>query len=901
MDHAARPAFLRAQVKAARERIGQRLANGAGGVVACAELARTYDALLGALWDTAMREIPGAAATDLALVATGGWGRNHVCPYSDLDFAVLTRKPESEVGRRVADHLLYPLWDAGIKVGHAIREPKAAARLARTDLATATALLEAHALAGDTRLVADLARATERVVSRERTVNDFVRSLVDEKRRRHDRFGASLYLLEPNLKQGIGALRDLATGMWVARARWGVEEIAQLIDLGQLSARQVAVYNEALDFLLKLRCLVHLHAGRVTDQLTFELQEALAPGLYPDAKLEEGDVRPAVAPAVEALMRRYYLHARAASRVTERLLELALVPPRKKPRILRIDGSFVAFNGKLSLVDPDLLRARPAEMVRLFRVALREDLPVYGHTRELIAERLAENANLVTENVAAGKLFVEFLVDPADKGQPSLLEIMHDLGLLNALMPEFAPCTCRVQHDLYHVYTVDQHQLYTVAYLKRLARGELRDDAPTVTEALAQVTRPISLYLGTLLHDVGKPLGRGHSEKGARLAGAIARRFHLTPEDTGRTELLVRQHLTMAHLSQRRDLSDDAMIERFADRMGDEETLAQLYVLTFCDTAMTAPGNLNEWKQALLRELYVKARARLRGQRGTDISSETEAAARRVRKLVRELCADEGSVGDDELAEFFRGVDDRYFAALAPPQIARHVALAREYRERGVGARVAVIHHDPGKGHSAVAVVARDRHGFLAMVAGALAANRVDILSAVVSSRQASGAGEEPLALDVFFVRDTLGNAIERDDPRWQRIEEDLAGLLASDRADPQVVRALLKRRRQRSGLGQRVMPAVPTRIAIDNETSTDYTVVDVIAEDRVGLLCEIALTLTQLELDIHLSKVATEANRVADVFYVTAGTPPQKIVDPERLAVIEKTLFAAVSSHAES
>lgn len=887
-EHASR---LKDAVERARERMAARLAAGAGGLQACAEFSVAHDELVRWLWDEALRRVPGAASARLALVATGGWGRRHLCPYSDIDFAILTPDARAPVAKEVADAILYPLWDARIRVGHAIRTPKEAARLARDDLASATALLDVYPLAGDDSLVDELRRHTRKAFAGERAANDFVRRLVDEKTRRHDKFGASLFLLEPNLKQGIGALRDLATGVWAACARWGVRDVAELMRLGYVSARQVAVLTDALDFLLRVRSLLHLHLGRAGDQLTFEIQEAIAPGMYPNAKLPEGDVRPAVAPAVEALMRRYYLHARGVVSVTDRLLEYAAVPPRRKPRIVHIDPTFVVFNGKLSLSDPALVRERPWEMVRLFRVALDEDLPVYAHTRELVSETLATDSSLLTGEPRAAKLFLDLLCDPRDARQPSLLEQMHDLGILNAVMPEFAPCTCRVQHDLYHVYTVDQHQLYTVALLKRFARGELADSAPVMSEAVAAVQRPASLYLAALLHDVGKPLGKGHADKGARLTATIAQRLAMAPEDAARAEYLVRQHLTMAHLSQRRDLSDQQMIEKFAERTGDEETLRQLYILTHCDTAMTNPGNLSEWKEQLLRELYLKARAWFRG--GSEAAQDTDAAAeaRRTRQLVRQLAEDEGSATERELDEFFRGLDDRYFAGLSPQQVARHYALATRARERDSAVEIDVLHH-PRRGHSELAVVARDAHGLLATVAGALSANKVDILEAVVGSRATGGAGDPALALDLFYVRDGYGKAIPPDDPRWARIERDLRDLLAG--ASAKVL--LAKRRKASSALAPRQVPQVPTQIKVDNEVSEQFTVIDVSTQDRVGVLHTIARTLADLDLDIALSKVHTEAARAIDVFYVTEGTPGQKITDPDRLAAIEQALHGALA-----
>ncbi|MCW5802926.1 MAG: HD domain-containing protein [Deltaproteobacteria bacterium] len=610
---------LRAALDAAFAELAEVAHTPGRGADACARIAAVYDQALAARFE----EVAQAAPSPVALVATGGWARRDLAPHSDIDFVVLHDRDEAGA-KQVCDRLLYPLWDEKLAIGHAVREPRSAARLARDDLATATALLDARHIAGDRRLTAELVRATLGALAPGGNPNDLIAALAAEKKARHDRFGASLYLLEPNLKQGIGALRDLATALWAAAVRWhpprpGADPegapalIANLVTMGHLTRRQAQVLASARDFQLRIRTLVQLAARRRNDQLTFEIQEAIAPTLYPHAQNQDGDIRPAVAPAVEALMQDYYLHARAVVQVADRLLESARVPARRRPRIAEVDSVFITFNGELALRDPRRFTERPSEMVRLFRVAVAERLPVYGHTRELVAETIARDPAPLAHDPVAQRLLLEALVDLRDAGQPSALEVMHQLGILNTLLPEWAPCTARVQHDLYHTYTVDQHQLYALAMQKRLARGELAQEHPTATELWREVTHPAPLLLGTLLHDVGKPLGKGHAEKGAVLAGAVARRLGMADADVELTEFLVRQHLTMSHLSQRRDLSDPEVIARFAERTPSEQCLVQLYLLTLCDTAMTAPNNLSAWKDNLLRDLMLRARERFRG------------------------------------------------------------------------------------------------------------------------------------------------------------------------------------------------------------------------------------------------------------------------------------------------
>ncbi|MBA3454363.1 MAG: hypothetical protein H0T42_14820, partial [Deltaproteobacteria bacterium] len=837
------PVSLRAALDQVCASLAARVVEPGQGAAACRAIADVYDQALADRFVAACAAAaPGAS---LALVATGGWARRDLAPYSDLDFIVLHDRDEA-AAKRVSDALLYPLWDEKLAIGPSIREPRAAARLAKEDLATATALLDARHIAGRRTLSTELARVTIDALAPGGNPNDLIAALAAEKTARHDRFGASLYLLEPNLKQGIGALRDLATAVWCAQIRWhpprpGIDpieleqQIKTLAAMEHLNHRQMQVLLGARDFQLRLRALVQLTARRRFDQLTFEIQEAIAPALYPDATLHDGDIRPAVAPAVEALMREYYLHARQVVQIADALLESARVPGRKKPKIGQVDASFITINGELAVRSPRTFVDTPSEMIRLFRIAVSEQLPVYGATRELVAETIARDPAPLATDPVARPLLLDALADIRDSAQPSAFEVMNQLGILSIVMPEWAPCVGRVQHDLYHVYTVDQHQLYAVAMQKRLARGELAAEHPLATELWREVTRPAPLLLGTLLHDVGKPLGKGHAEKGAVVAATIAQRLGMVAPDIELTEMLVRQHLTMSHLSQRRDLTDPEVIARFAEKVGTDEQLVQLYLVTLCDTAMTAPDNLSAWKDGLLRDLMLRTRTRLaQGPGGQAIVD---------------------------------GIDPRLVAQLTPAQAARHVRLVGA--AQATTPHVALeVHCFPLEGHSEVAIVAPDAPGVLATIAAALTANRVNVLGAVLGHVDIPASlGASRLVTDVFYVRDLKGEAIADDDPRWTRLTADLRRLLGGA-PDPVAVASLIAQRRPRSTLPARVTPAVVTEIKLHDD-STQATIIEVATRDRVGVLYAITQTLADLGLDISLAKVATEGEKVADVFYV--------------------------------
>jgi [protein-PII] uridylyltransferase len=865
----------RAYLTAAHGRIREAHFAGAPGNLTARAWSDAADEVVRALFRAAASAHPGL---ELALVAVGGYGRAELCPYSDLDVWLLVPRGKSSDPRAqaIAEAILYPLWDLRMEVGHAVRSVEESMELAREDLTACTALLDARFLDGDRAIWDKFTREVPRLFDRD--VNAVVQRLGKEKDERHARFGDTVYLLEPNVKNGQGGYRDLLVGLWAAKARFRVRDFADLVTAGQASPRQVQALVDARRFYLEIRTAAHFAAKRKQDRLTFEAQEAIAPRLFPHPRPSHHEgVESAVEPSVEALMQQYFLHAKDVTRQTDRLLLRCVVEPQRKPSVRSVDASFTLFNGKLSLHDPEVFKRRPSELVRIFNVALELGAEIYGHTKDLIAERVAALSadGGLTKDAEAGREMMKLLCDDRDTRNPSLLEQAHDLGLLACVMPEWAPCTGRVQHDLYHVFTVDQHQLYAVGRLKALARGELAEELSTASQAIREVKRREALYLGTLLHDVGKPLGKGHSETGAKLAFAVATRCGLSPEDVAQTEFLVKKHLLLSHLSQRRDLNDVAMLANLAQELNDEETLRELYLLTVADMSMVAPGNLTEWKEQLLRELYVRTMAFYR--RGPDLGgSEESAVVARRKKRVAELIGEP----EEKLADWFASLPDRYVTLTPPRAMVRDLRLSR--RRKGPVA-VEVVHRER-KAVSDVTVCADDAPGLLAKIAGVLLAHRIDVLAAHINTRVVGGVVVE--ALDTFTTRDRYGRPIT-DAARWQRVEDDLARVLGGEVSVDDVIEA----RRDRSSLPERVVPKVRTEVKVDNQVSNDCSVIDVYTQDRLGVLYTITRTLADLALDIHVSKVATEAHRVADVFYVRehgGGKLDVRRVDEVQLALGE-------------
>jgi [protein-PII] uridylyltransferase len=434
------------------------------------------------------------------------------------------------------------------------------------------------------------------------------------------------------------------------------------------------------------------------------------------------------------------------------------------------------------------------------------------------------------------------------------------------------------------VYTVDQHSLYAVAMMKALARGEHVDQHPDLSQEIQAVERPVALYLATLLHDIGKPLGRNHSARGAGVVPGIAARLGLDAADCKRVEFMVREHLVMGHTSQRRDLEDPALIAHFARLCGDQEGLRELFLLTFCDIVSTAPGNLTSWKDELLCDLFRRTMTHLR--RGPDLlQSERARLLRRRQKQAAEHLGED--IDSPAIEAMFASLPQRYFMENSVGRIANHVRLMRGR----TGACEMQVTHQLRRGYSELVVIADDVPGLLAKITGVLFANRIDILDAAIYSREPQSPGEKGEALDIFRVRRPPDGAVT-DEGRLAAIRRDLQAVLE----ESITVEKLVASRPVGPSLYERAKPEVPpTEVKTDNEISRDFTVIDIFTEDRPGVLYNIARTLHEQGLDIHRSKVGVEADRVADIFYVRDKATNQKILDPGRLEEIAAALKRAL------
>jgi [protein-PII] uridylyltransferase len=791
----------------------------------------------------------------LALAAAGSYGRSAMGVYSDVDVRLLV-VARSPLGRSLADAFLYPLWDAGLDIGHQLAVPSQLLALAKSDVSTATALLDLRPIAGDATHVRDLVKKFSASLTGKNAAR-FAHTLAEATRKRHDRYGDSVYWLEPEVKLGAGGLRDLEVARWMLASRGPCphDPLMILVEQGALDQRDLDAAFAAEAFAWRVRNRLHALAGRRSDRLTFDAQETLARALgYVTRKEAPNDE------GTERFMQDHYIHARAISRVSDRATSLVTRKtlrsrslPRDAGRGLVVDG------GSVAIADLDAVVSDPPIALRVYEACTRLDAPIDETSRDAIARAMADEVSrdALSASREAADLFVTLLcaIGEAPGLGRSVARELHDTGVLLAMIPEFLPVTGRVHHDVYHVLTVDVHSVAAVDCLRELARGELASAHPLASRLAAEIVRPRPLFLATLLHDVGKGHGqsprKNHSLSGAEMCDVILPRLGFTAEETADARALVLEHLTMYHLATRRDLDDPATVGELCRVVRGREGLRNLYLLTVADITTTSPTAMTSWKAHMLEELFLRADARLaEGSAASRVDIDGERVA-----LVSAEVRRHGPDG----AAFVASMPMRYLLATPPLSIATHARVARERGSRVAAVGLGPTH--PLRADSEVCVVARDRPGLLARIAAALAASRLEVSAAHVHTR---GGRDGREAVDVFFVRDLGGpESVER---KVGAVEHDLVEL-CEDRVSASEL--LAKRLGETAPWASRKTPDVRTRVVFDERTSPHATIIEVIAKDEPGLLFRLARALEEASLGITFSKINTEGTKVADVFYV--------------------------------
>jgi [protein-PII] uridylyltransferase len=828
--------------------------SGAAGVAVVETWTQAIDRLIEFLFDAATasyRRRYVQLDQRCAVLAQGGYGRGELNPQSDIDLLFLYPHKVTPYVETVNEKVLYTLWDTRLQVGFAVRNVTECVRLAATDLKIKTALIDARFICGDRPLADEFERALERDI-KPRATAKFFREKLNESEERHHQYGDSVYLLEPQLKEGQGGLRDLHTALWIAKIKFKVSSLRELAVKGVMNATELAEIEHARDFLFRVRNSMHFLTGSHQDQLTFELQEQVATNIGYAAS-GNGNLKP-----VERFLKDYYLQASTVTRFAQAIIDRSVNPPRPYRLIGRMMARTIRpgiqiIAGELAVTSSEIFAEDPTELMRVFADAQRHGVGFSSTLADLVrvnAHRLGDAERADPRVVAA---FLAILRSPY-RVYEALYE-MHKLGVLSRMIPEWEHLRCLVLHDLYHIYTVDEHSLMGVREIERLRNGEYADASPLLTQVTREIERVELLFLGIMMHDSGKGLGGGHSEKGAKFAVDLARRLGLNEDDAREIEFLVQNHLVMSHLAQRRDIHDDKLIHEFATLVGTTETLKRLYILTYADMRATGPKVWNNWKDMLLGEAYMRvAEAFARGL-------EPEDRGERITRVKDRVLADARASRDADtvaaLEHFATSMPDIYFLTTPEGLMADHAVLVRRARESGLATSVA---HNEAYEYSEFTVATPDRPGLFAILTGVLAARGMNIVGARIAT------SDDGIALDAFRISHLERRAVALDEDRWIKTRELLEDVLAGRRDLGEVMA-----RAEKPGLlDKKRVPRVATEIVVTNEVSDEYTVVDVYTHDRVGLLYRIAQALYALKLDIHLAKIATNVDQVLDVFYVT-------------------------------
>jgi len=847
--HAPVLARLKLGLEEGRAGVMRRLEAGARGPLIVSRMSGLIDELIRVVLAHATERVfplPNPTSADhLAVVAVGGYGRAELAPHSDIDLLFLHPYKLTPHGEQVIEYVLYTLWDLGLKVGHAVRSLDEAVRRARADMSIRTALLEMRFIDGDASLHADLrARFANEIVPGSET--EFVQAKLAERDARHRRMGDSRYLLEPNVKDGKGGLRDLHTLFWIAKYLYRVERFGDLVRLGVVSQAEHARFTRADAFLLTARCHLHALVGRAEDRLTFDVQPAIAKRMgYAD--------RPGSS-AVERFMKHYFLIAKTVGELT-RVLCAALEGERLKPRPVigsaawfgpEVDG-FRVEGGRVLAARETVFSERPVRLIRLFRLAQQLELEVHPATLRLVHESLKLITPQVRQDAEANQLFLALLTDRRDP--ETALRRMNEAGVLGRFVPDFGRVVAQTQQDMYHAYTVDEHTVRAIGVLSRIESGALAAELPLASEIVKKPLSRNALYLATFLHDVAKGRRCDHSIEGERIAHSLGPRLGLSAAETELAAWLVRWHLLFSGTAFKRDVNDPRTAADFAAQVETVERLRLLLVLTAADIYAVGPGRWNNWRGSLLRALYYRVEERLTGGHEAEGS---EARAAHAQGALRRALRD--WLGEEIEAHVAR-LPPAYWLATDHETQVRHARLARDASKRAQPLAVDTLIHAQ-RAVTEITVLADDHPGLFAAVAGAIAMAGASIVDAKAFT------GADGLALDTFFVQGADGLAFD-DDERLARmmalLEAALAGEVRLDRA-----------------LGERPWPArrlsasrIEPRVHIDNEVSSRHTVIELIGRDRPGFLHDVARTLTALGLSIVSAHISTYGDRAVDVFYV--------------------------------
>ncbi|HAW48592.1 MAG TPA: [protein-PII] uridylyltransferase [Roseovarius sp.] len=808
----------------------------------------------------------------VAVCTVGGYGRGEMAPFSDVDLLFLTPYKITPWAESVIESMLYILWDLRLKVGHASRTVRDCLRLGAQDFTIRTALLENRFLGGDAELAARLdSRLRDELFTG--TEREFTEAKLAERDTRHEKQGER-YMVEPNVKEGKGGLRDLQSLFWIAKYIHHVREVGELVALGTFTGDELGTFIRAENFLWAVRCHLHLIANRANDQLTFDMQVEVAERMgYTDRGGRRG---------VEIFMQDYFRHATAVGDLTRIFLtKLEAAQQKAEPLLQRLlkrrkklRRGYAQVNGRLAIADEVNFLSDPLNLLRLFEEGLRTGLLIHPEAMLLVTNHLGLIDEDFRNDARAQKLFLDLLLK---HGNPErALRRMNELGVLSAFIPEFEPVRAMMQFNMYHHYTVDEHIIQCISHLARIERRELIEELPVSSSILKEGINRRVLYVALLLHDIGKGRPEDHSILGARITRKVAPRLGLKPREVDTAEWLVRHHLLMSDTAQKRDIADPRTVRDFAKAVQSRERLDLLLLLTVCDIRGVGPGTWNNWKASLLRALYRQTRrvledgmeALTREQRGAD-------AKRNLREALSDWDArDLKAETARHYAPYWQGL-----------HVTAHVVFARLLRDLHADEIAIDLAIDADRDATRACFALADHPGIFSRLAGALALVGANVVDARTYT------SKDGFATAVFWIQDADGHPFEES--RLPRLRQMIQKTLKGEVVPRDAIKSRDKLRKRERAF------RVPTHITFDNDGSEIYTIIEVDTRDRPGLLYDLTRTLAAANVYIASAVIATYGEQVVDTFYVKDMFGLKFHTESKRVA-LEKKLRTAIDEGVE-
>ena len=853
----------------------------------CAEyLSALQDDLLAALAEFVETDILYLSnptdAEKVTMVAVGGYGRGRLAPGSDIDLLFLLPYKRTAASESFVEYILYMLWDLGLKVGHATRSINDCVVQAQKDMTVRTAMLENRFLWGALALYEDFRAAFQSKVMRG-TARDFVVAKLAERDARHERTGRSRYLVEPNLKESKGGLRDLNTLFWIARYSYQIEQLDDLVRLNVLTEDELKLFRKCDAFLWQVRCHLHFLTGRAEERLSFDVQKPLAAFFYSEPKPAKGGDEAAGMKPVEKFMRRYFLVAKNIGDLTA-IFCASLEEAQTKPRALRrlpalfqrqkhVSG-FTIGGSRLQMARDDCFDQDPVNLIRVFHLADRYGLDIHPDTLRVITQSTALIGSALRADAEANRLFLEILTSKKDPERS--LRRMNEAGVLGRFLPDFGRIVALMQFNMYHHYTADEHLLRAIGLLREIESGAAADGHKRAHRLLTggRINRKV-IYLAVLLHDIAKGRPEDHSIAGARIARKLGPQLGFSASETALTEWLVNEHLVMSDVAQRRDLSDSRTIADFAAAVQSQERLDHLFVLTEVDIKAVGPGVYNGFKAQLLNELY----------------AETEAAFNSVNNLVdrgeRVMGAQQAFVealdldwSKAKINRYLARHADAYWLSFASAAQAHHARLIDMMEDRPLQLDIAA---DAARDCSEITLICQDHPGLFARLSGACALAGLSILDARITTTN------DGLAIDTLHVHCPEAGRGPLDAQRAKRVRQTIENVLAGTLVVPEGMAEMTPTRHIEA------FDLTP-QINIDNALSDKATVIEVSGLDRPGLLYALVRQLFNLNVSVQAARVATFGERAVDVFYVT-GLTGDKISRSDKKKQLREELRAVMDN----